>query len=77
MLKRAKPMSFSIFPVCGFFSRPRDKTALEASKVAKTAAQQKAASDRRENLAVARKKKADAARAKKAEALEAEEADEG
>lgn len=56
---------------------PLVKTALEASKVAKTAAQQKAASDRRENLAVARKKKADAARAKKAEALEAEEADEG
>lgn len=52
---------------------PLVKTALEASRAAKSAAQQKAASDRREAMATARKKKSDAAKARKAEAADAED----
>ncbi len=49
---------------------PLVKSALEASRVAKSAAQQKASADRREAMAAARKKKSEAAKAKKAEAAE-------
>ena len=52
---------------------PLVATALEASRIAKSAAQQKAQADRREAMAVARKKKSDAAKARKAEAAEAAE----
>jgi hypothetical protein len=55
---------------------PLVRTALETSRAAKSAAQQKASADRRETLAAARKKKSDAAKAKKAEATQAAEADE-
>ncbi len=47
---------------------PLIKTALEASRAAKSVAQQKTMADRREAMAVARKKKADVAKSKKAEA---------
>ncbi|MFT3722664.1 MAG: hypothetical protein QM773_03675 [Hyphomonadaceae bacterium] len=52
---------------------PMVTSALEASRVAKSAAQQKAMSDRREAMAAARKKKSDAAKARKAEEAEADE----
>jgi hypothetical protein len=52
---------------------PLVTSALEASRVAKTAAQQKALSDRREAMALARKKKSEAAKARKAETAEAED----
>jgi hypothetical protein len=55
---------------------PLVKTALEASRAAKSAAQQKASADRREAMAAARKKKSDAAKAKKAEAAESADLEE-